>query len=227
MRALRLDPVTAGTRILLLTARTAEHDVETGSRAAPTSTSSSRSAPRSSQAACARNWRAERKYARTPRTRRGAAYDHVHTDRRGGREPRRAQPRDGAALDPQRSLGGDDRGPRPGDRSRRSRERRSALIGAGKTPANQNKVPCSGGGSAAFETRFTRERSQVRNPPRPCRIRAQPRSSDPAQADVTRAGSGVRPSAAQVPLAARLGQTRLLLPMPRGRKPRAPASPCR
>ena len=37
----------------------------------------------------------------------------------------------------------------------------------GKAPADQNKRPCSGGCSSLPSSRFTRERSQVRNPPRP------------------------------------------------------------
>ena len=38
-------------------------------------------------------------------------------------------------------------------------------------PGNQNNRPCSGGWSSGSGSRFTRERSQVRNPPRPSCIR--------------------------------------------------------
>jgi hypothetical protein len=54
-------------------------------------------------------------------------------------------------------------------RNRAESGSRPAVRALSEVPANQNNRPCSGGGSSSSSSRFTRERTLVRNQPRPSR----------------------------------------------------------
>jgi hypothetical protein len=85
-------------------------------------------------------------------------------------EHRRQQPLARSSWPPRSGIAAQT--PRNPRKERTSRRHRPPSPRRRETPAHQNKRCCPSPSSRPSSGRFTRERSQVRNPPRPCSIQA-------------------------------------------------------